>query len=94
MRSIEDKLSYPLANTFYLDDIVNIAVPRSNMSRRFALKYRDIGDEVQGNLITVYHPIPNEAFPFDFTSAAFARLAYHPRAHRSPGCGRLLRSRD
>jgi len=64
------------------------------MSRRFALKYGGIGDEVQGNLITVYHSIPNEALPFGFTSAAFAGLAYHPRAHRSQGCGRLLHSRD
>jgi len=69
-------------------------VLRSNMSQRFALKYRGIGDEVQGNPIMAYYPIPNDAFPFDFTSAAFAGLAYHPRAHRSRGCRLLSRSRD
>jgi hypothetical protein len=94
MKPIEGKLYCLLANTFSLDDIVNIAVPRSNMSQCFALKYGSIGDEVQGNPITVYYPIPNEALPFDFTSAAFAGLAYHPRAHRSPGCGLLFRSHD
>jgi hypothetical protein len=94
MRPIEGKLFCPLANAVSLDDIVNIAVLRSNMSQCFALKYGRIGDEVQGNLITVYHPVANETLPFDFTSAAFAGLVYHPRAHRSPGCGRLLRSRD
>jgi len=64
------------------------------MSQRFALKYGGIGDEIQGNPIMVYYPFPNGSFSFDFTSAAFAGLAYHPRAHRSQGCGRLLHSRD
>jgi len=53
-----------------------------------------IGNEVQVNPLTVYYPIPNEALPFDFTSDAFAVLAYHPRAHRSQGRGRLLHSCD
>jgi hypothetical protein len=39
-----------------------------------------IDDGVQGNPITIYHPIPNEALPSDFTSAAFAGPVYHPRA--------------
>jgi hypothetical protein len=94
MKSIEGKLYCLLANTFSLDDIVNIAVPRSNMSQCFALKYGSIGDEVRGNPITVYYPIPDDALPFGFTSAAFAGLAYHPRVHRSRGCGRLLHSLD
>lgn len=46
MSSIEGKLFYLLANAIFPDDIVNIAVPGSNMSRRFALKYGGIGDEV------------------------------------------------
>ena len=64
------------------------------MNQRFALKYGSMEDEVQGNPITVYYTIPNYALPFDFISAAFAGLAYHPRAHRSQGCGLLSRSRD
>jgi hypothetical protein len=45
MRPIEGKLSCPLANAVSLDDIVNIAVLRSNMSQCFALKYGRIGDK-------------------------------------------------
>jgi hypothetical protein len=34
----------------------------------------------------------NEVLPFDFTSAVFGGLAYHPRVHKSPGRGLLSRS--
>ena len=94
MKSIEGKLFCPFANTISLDDIVNIAVSRSNMNQCVALKYGGIGNEVQVNPLTVCYPIPNKAPPFDFTSAAFAGLAYHPRTHKSQECGRLVHSRD